>query len=60
MSRAAGRSSDEYEDAHRVYKLAKAGGLSFVEMTPREFGLLYLHFPFMLPDVHPEEVVRER
>jgi len=45
----------ERSDAKLTYKQAKAGILEPEEMTPREFGLLYLYYPFMLEDVESVE-----
>lgn len=57
MSRAVGRPEPELEDAHRIYKLVN-NGIGASELSPREFGLLYLHYPELLPDVFPEVLER--
>lgn len=57
MSMAVNRPDGEHDDAHRAYKLAKAG-VSASELSAREFGLLYLHYPELLPDVDPEVIRR--
>jgi hypothetical protein len=47
--------SDWYDEAHRVFKQVKGGIKDASTLTPREFGLLYLYFPSMLPDVEEEK-----
>jgi hypothetical protein len=32
-------------------KQVKAGMRDGLDLSPREFGLLYLYYPFLLPDV---------
>lgn len=46
----------EYREARRVFKQVKNGIKTAEDLTPREYGLLYLHFPFSLPDVERQEV----
>lgn len=43
-----------FEEAHRVYKQVRVGLKGAVDLTPEEFGYLYLYFPEMLPDVDEE------
>lgn len=51
-----GVTGDDLEEAGRVFKKAKNGVYeSIEEMTPRELGLLYLYYPWALPDVDPTE-----
>lgn len=46
---------DGYREAHRTYKLVKCGVKDAHNLTPEEFGLLYLHFPGVLPDIDEGE-----
>lgn len=47
--------SDEYERAHQVFKRCKAGMYESLEdLDNDEIGLLYRHYPELLPDVYPE------
>jgi hypothetical protein len=48
-----GRSEEERADAHRVMKLVQ-NGVGTSELSAEEFGLLYLHYPELLPDVDTE------
>lgn len=41
----------EWREAHRVYKQTQNGVKGALDLTVREYGLLYLHFPEVLPDV---------
>lgn len=52
-SRVRGRfdASGESDDAHRVMKQITAGMRDAGDLSPREFGLLYLYYPNLLPDV---------
>lgn len=52
-SRVRGRSdpSGEADDAKRLMKQVKAGLRGPLDLSPREFGLLYLYYPGFLPDV---------
>jgi hypothetical protein len=42
------------EDARRTWKLVKAGEKTAENLTCREFGLLYVYYPWALPDVDQE------
>jgi hypothetical protein len=50
VSRSGGRSEIEIEDAHRVKELVQ-NGVTVLDLSPREFVLLYLHYPELLSDV---------
>lgn len=41
-------------DARRTFKLVKNGVKDAHNLTYREFGLLYVYYPFVLPDVERE------
>ena len=43
--------SGEPDDAKRVMKQVTAGMRGAGDLSPREFGLLYLYYPNLLPDV---------
>jgi hypothetical protein len=45
------------DEARRTFKLVKNGLKDAHNLTYREFGLLYVYYPFVLPDVDRE--VRE-
>lgn len=46
----------EIEEARQVYKRCKSGFYeSIEEMEPRELGLLYLYYPWTLPECDPSE-----
>ena len=47
-------SNGEKREAHRVYKRVKAGVVDTPDLSPEEFGLLYIHYPHVLPDVDRE------
>jgi hypothetical protein len=57
VSMAVNRSDGERDDAYRVKKLVQ-NGVAASQLSAREFGLLYLHYPELLPDVFPEVVER--
>lgn len=42
------------EDARRTWKLVKTGEKDAYNLTYREFGLLYVYYPWALPDVDQE------
>lgn len=46
------------DDLEQLFKLAKSDALEPAALSYREWGLLYLHLPETLPDVHPEEIER--
>lgn len=50
-------SNDSLDEAHRTFKQVKTGIKDASNLTYREFGLLYVHYPFLLPDV--QEGVRD-
>lgn len=43
--------TDDFEDALRLYKQLKNGVIDESELGAREYGLIYLYFPELLPDV---------
>lgn len=45
----------EHADARRVRKRVRNGIVDAGDLTAREFGLLYLYYPEMLPDVEVRE-----
>lgn len=47
--------TDDYAEARRVYKLLKNGMIEQSDLGPREYGLLYLYYPWTLPDVDAGE-----
>lgn len=47
----------DFEDARRLFKLAKNEALRVDDLDAEDFGLIYLYYPELLPDVDPE--VRE-
>jgi hypothetical protein len=49
------RARGESDRARRTFKLVKNGVKSAGDLTAEEYGLLYLHYPHILPDVEVGE-----
>ena len=41
----------DWDRAYRLYKQLKNGAIDESELSAEEYGLLYLYFPELLPDV---------